>query len=455
MIVFLRAHKRLMGIMLSWAVFCVLWLIPNRREGPFYFLFFSAIFLMLIGSQLFWIGGVLDLTKRLVPGSPRRVSIATIAIIAGLFLLAYNLPGGDSAHLTPRDVLFVMPFSWWFVGSMAAFALVAVFWTVDRTTRAAAWVYRQVRSPAAGHAAIPTDGPMAQDRPSRTRRQFLKQTAVVVSAVPFAAAGYGLLYGRLDVQITRLRIALTRLPESFEDFRIALLSDFHISPFMTGDDIRRCTTIANGLEPDLVVLIGDFLGDDPTAEGAVVEALSALKARFGVFGCLGNHEIYTETEDSITRLFSAQGIRILRQERAALELHGAMLNLIGVDYQTVPHSRDHGGHVVDRYLSGSEELVMPEMVNILLSHNPNTFDRAAELGIDLTLAGHTHGGQLSLDFVHRSLSLASIQTPYVGGRYAKPGGQQLYVSRGIGTTGLPIRFGSPPEIALLQLVRKA
>jgi predicted MPP superfamily phosphohydrolase len=91
--------------------------------------------------------------------------------------------------------------------------------------------------------------------------------------------------------------------------------------------------------------------------------------------------------------------------------------------------------VVERYLAGSEDLVMPHVVNILLSHNPNTFDRAAELGIDLTLAGHTHGGQLSLAFVDRGLSPARLQTPYPSGWYKKPGGQQLYVNRGIGTIG--------------------
>ena len=267
------------------------------------------------------------------------------------------------------------------------------------------------------------------------------------------AAAYGLLYGRLDVEVTRPRVRLSRLPKAFEGFRIAQLSDFHISPFMTADEIRRCVTIANGLKADLVVLTGDFVADDPAAEGAVVQALSALKAPFGVFGCLGNHEIYTETEDSITRLFAAEGIPILRQERAPIQTHGATLNLIGIDYQSVPFSRDHEGHAVERYLAGSENLVMPDMVNILLSHNPNTFDRAAQLGIDLTLAGHTHGGQLSLDFVHRGLSLASLQTPYASGWYAKPGGQQLYVNRGIGTTGFPIRFGAPPEITLFELVR--
>jgi len=457
-ITFLRAHKRLTVIALSWAAFFAFWLIPNWQEGPLYFLSFSALFVMLIGSQMFWLSRVLDLAERLIPGKPRRTWLGGIATTACLFLFAYNIfgsyiPGNDSTHLTLRSILFEAPFAWWFVGSMAGFGLVIVFWMVDRTTHGAVWVYRQTRRAMAGSAVARARRPVTPDPPSPSRRRFLEQTAVALSGAPFVAAAYGLLYGRLDVQVTRPSIPLTRLPKAFEGFRIAQLSDFHINPFMTADQIRRCVTTTNRLKADLVVLTGDYLADDAAAEGEVVRALSALKAPFGVFGCLGNHEIYTETEDSITRLFAAEGIRILRQERALIESHGDMLNLIGIDYQSVPHSIEHAGHLVERYLAGSEHLVMPGMVNILLSHNPNVFDRAAELGIDLTLAGHTHGGELSLEFVHRGLAPVRFETPYVSGLYRKPSGQQLYVNRGIGTTGFPIRFGAPPEITVLELVR--
>jgi hypothetical protein len=454
MISFLRAHKRVSVITLSWVAFCALRLIPNWREGPLYFLFFSAMFVMLISSQLFWICRVVGLGERFIPGKPRRVWLRIIEGVAYLFFFAYqftpwDIPRGDSTHLTLRSILFDGAWSVWLVGSMAGFGLVMVFWTVDRAGRAAAWVYRKARKAAAGHAAAPMPGAIALDPPSPARRRLLEQTAVAVSAVPFVAAAYGLLYGRLDVEVTRPRIRLARLPQAFEGFRIAQLSDFHISPFLTGDQIRRCVTIANGLNAGLVVLTGDYVGDDPAAEGAVVQALAGLRAPYGVFGCLGNHEIYTETEDSITRLFAAEGIRILRQERVPIQSRGEMLNLIGIDYQSLRFSRDHAGHEVERYLAGIEKLVMPDMVNILLSHNPNTFDRAAQLGIDLTLAGHIHGGQLSL---HRGLALGRIETPYVNGRYEKPGGQ-LYVNRGIGTTSPHIRLGARPEITVVELVR--
>jgi hypothetical protein len=94
----------------------------------------------------------------------------------------------------------------------------------------------------------------------------------------------------------------------------------------------------------------------------------------------------------------------------------------------------------------------PDRVNILLSHNPDTFDRAAEFGIDLTLSGHTHGGQASLEFVSPQIAPSRLVTPYVAGWFEKPGGQ-LYVNRGIGTIFVPIRLGAPPEITLFELKR--
>ena len=101
-----------------------------------------------------------------------------------------------------------------------------------------------------------------------------------------------------------------------------------------------------------------------------------------------------------------------------------------------------------------ERLADPSRVNILLSHTPATFDRAAELGIDLSLSGHTHGGQVALEFISPELAPSRLVTPYVSGRFEKSGAQ-LYVNRGIGTIGVPIRLGAPPEISVFELVREA
>ncbi len=427
-------------------------LIHPDEFGRFADLAFFAFGVTLIASHLFWTRRVLKLGERFIRGKPRH---AWRAVVVGLgcvylFLLIYSF--GSLEHFmnaTPppergRTAFWIEgTLSWWLIGSWAGFGLVMVFWTGDRLMRATLWVYRKVRA-AAALAHAPKPGAIALDPPSPARRRFLEQTAIALSATPFVALAYGFVYERLDVEITRRRIRLARLPKAFEGFRIVQLSDFHISPFMSADQIRRCVTMANQLKADLVVMTGDFLAWDVESQGEVVQVLAGLRAPFGVFGCLGNHETFTETEESITRLFAAQGIHILRQERAPIRLGGETLNLIGVDDPLTELPE----------LKVFKPLVLPDTVNILLIHepDPNVLDRAVELGIDLTLAGHTHGGQLALEFLHRGLSLARLQTPYVSGWFEKDGAQ-LYVNRGIGTCGFPIRVGARPEISVFELSR--
>jgi predicted MPP superfamily phosphohydrolase len=343
------------------------------------------------------------------------------------------------------SVIIESVFWWWLVGSLAGFVLVIFLGIADRAVRAAAWLYRKGRKAATGHTAAFGPEPIALDPPSASRRHFLEQTAVAVSAAPFVAAGYGLLYERLDVEVTHQRIRLTRLPKAFEGFRIAQLSDIHISPFMTADQIRRCVAMTNEAKADLIVMTGDYVTWDPEAQGEVVAALAGLRAPFGVFGCLGNHEQESGTEDSITRLFAAKGIRMLRQESAPIRLRGESLNVIGVD-----EPRSESG--VFQKLQQIKELMMPDTVNILLTHFPGAIHQVSGLGVDLMLTGHTHGGQLSLEFIHRGLSLAHLLSSYDSGWYEE-NGCQLYVNRGLGTTGFPIRIGARPEITVFELVR--
>jgi len=425
--------------------------------GDFLDLITLALFLLFIASQVFWIGRIVDLGKWLFPNQP-RVRLVVIADLVYLFVIAYSFPTTigqghtfRSAYYGLSNIVFEAVFWWWFVGSMLAFALVVAFGTVERTTRVAAWACRKARQSTKGRVAAASSS--VADPVSPGRRHFLEQTAVLISATPFVVAGYGLLHSRLDVEVVRPRIPLARLPKAFDGFRIAQLSDIHISPFTTADYIHRCVSITNELKPDLIALTGDYIAWDTGQQGEVVRTLAGLRAPFGVFGCLGNHEEESGTEESITGLFMAQGIHILRQARAPIVLGGETLNLIGIDE---PHGRTETEwrRDVHRKLRQIKELMMPETVNILLSHGdfPHMFDRVAELGIDLMLAGHTHGGQLSLDFVHRGLNLSHLIYDYNSGWYAK-NGAQLYVNRGIGTTGFPIRLGARPEISVFELSR--
>jgi uncharacterized protein len=433
----------------------VAFLVASPDEFVSFELNLFALLLIFIASQVFWIGRIVDLGKWLFPDQP-RVRLVVIADLVYLFIIAYSFPTTIAQGHTFRIGFYRLPvivteavFWWWFVGSMLAFLLVIVFGLLDRVVRAAAWTYRKMRKGAQQR--VSGDSETAPPAPSR--RQFLQRTAVLVSATPFVAAGYGLLYGRQNVEVVRRRIRLARLPKAFEGFRIAQLSDVHISPFTTADYIHRCVVITNDLKPDLIALTGDYIAWDTGQQGEVVRTLAGLRASFGVFGCLGNHEEESGTEESITRLFTAQGIQILRQARARIVLSGETLNLIGIDDPNGQTETDYQGDL-HRKLRQIKELMTPETVNILLSHGdfPDMFDRVAELGIDLMLAGHTHGGQLSLDFVHRGLNLSHLIYDYTSGWYEK-NGAQLYVNRGIGTTGFPIRLGARPEITVFELFR--
>ena len=241
--------------------------------------------------------------------------------------------------------------------------------------------------------------------------------------------------------------------------KISQLSDIHLSGYISRDDVRRAVDMANDLSPDISVVTGDFItgASDPLAE--CIEEIRKLAAPLGVYGCNGNHEIYAKAEDAAERLFTQAGMKLLRKENAQINFRGAYLNLIGVDYQ---RERGPGGFKIQT-LAGVEKLVRRDMPNILLSHNPNSFNRAAELGIDLSLAGHTHGGQVQVEILDHRLSPARFITDYIAGLYSRPLGtgesaaakvSQLYVNRGLGTVGAPVRLGVPPEITLITL-RKA
>jgi uncharacterized protein len=458
MLSFLRAYKRgiISSLVFAYAAFL---LIHPDEEGRAFDLIFFALLVTLIASQFFWIRRVVDVGERFFPGKPRRAWLGAIAGAICLILFVYNVAtwnseAWNSRHvstiLTLRSVLMEAPFWWWFVGSFAGFFLVLAFWTLDRTASTAVWIYQKTSNATSDRAALKTEG-IALSPASPSRRQFLERAAVLASATPFVAAADGLLHGRLEVEVTRQCIQLPRLSKAFDGFRIVQLSDLHISPFMTADQIGRCVRITNDLKPDLVALTGDFLTWDVRAQGEVVQALAPLRAPFGVFGCLGNHEVYTRTQDSLTKLLGTAGIRILRHATASIRSQGESVNLIGVDFQGC---HDCPTFPPQDYLRGVEPLVLPDTVNILLSHNPESFDRAAQLGIDLSLAGHTHGGQLALESVHRGLNLSRLGGyTYTSGWYEKPGGK-LYVNRGIGTIGFPIRFGAPPEITVFELTRR-
>jgi hypothetical protein len=273
-----------------------------------------------------------------------------------------------------------------------------------------------------------------------SRRRLLNAAGGGLLAAPFIAVGYGSLIERLDFHVREVDIPVPNLPAGLDGLRLLHLSDIHLSAFLSEKDLARVIDSANELRPHLALVTGDLIttGGDPVE--VCLRQLSRLRADAGILGCMGNHEDYALVEDFVEREAARLGMPFLRSRAQQLKFGDAVLNVAGVDYQRSGKT----------YLAGAEKLLVPGAYNLLLSHNPDVFPVAAEKGYDLTLAGHTHGGQVNVEILHQPINPARFFTPFVYGLYRR-GNAAEYVTRGIGTIGIPARIGAPPEIALLRL----
>lgn len=233
------------------------------------------------------------------------------------------------------------------------------------------------------------------------------------------------------------KIFLSRLPRAFDGLRVVQLSDIHHSPFTSREQIERAVETANSLQPDIIALTGDYVSKERAYAAPCAELMGRLRARHGVYAVLGNHDHWTDAA-LITDLFRAEGISMLVNQGMRFEKDGAAIWLAGVDDTMV------GLEDLPLALSGARE----DELKLLLAHNPIILRRAARAGVDLVLSGHTHGGQVSLR-PERSTSGKPRRRLVKG--LAKRGETQIYVTRGLGTVVLPVRFGCPPEVSLLEL----
>jgi predicted MPP superfamily phosphohydrolase len=277
---------------------------------------------------------------------------------------------------------------------------------------------------------------------SPARRAFLHTTQAALLCTPAIVTGYAVFIQRVDLSLRQQDLMFPDLPKDLDGLRLVQLSDIHLSPFLSERILARAVDMANETRAHLALVTGDLISTDRDPLDICLKQLSRLRADAGVFGCLGNHEIYANAEDYVEQQGARMGHRYLRQRAEALKFGQATLNLAGVDYQA---SRKP-------YLVGAQSMVAPDAFNVLLSHNPDVFPVAARQGYQLTIAGHTHGGQVRVEILHQDLNFARFFTPYVDGLYRRDKAA-IFVSRGIGTIALPARLGAPPEVNLLRLCR--
>lgn len=288
-------------------------------------------------------------------------------------------------------------------------------------------------------------GKLGKEIPQSTeRREFL------VRAMRGAAWGavlggtaWGLVRTELAPRVVRYNLPVMDLPKSLDGVTIAHLTDLHIGFSTSPRLIAAAIALAGELRPDLVVITGDIIDQRPSFSQALVSHLDHLDhVPLGVYGIIGNHDVYTGA-DQVEQALSSGGINMLRNKHHSFRDEGLPLALVGVDDPGRNWSGSGGRVNLGEAMDGMSDDAFP----ILLAHRPTGFEQAREAGIPVTLCGHTHGGQFGLP---GGPNLADPFYDFTHGLHRK-GGKLVHVSAGIGSVGLPFRLGVPAEIALLRL----
>lgn len=323
-----------------------------------------------------------------------------------------------------------------------AFAFTSVFGSVFVLLNTVAWSLFSAVTGSISWAMGPQTAAIA-DLPARG---YHSSTSLGLAAIGLLFT-YGYTFGQRELITTRVKVRFRRAAPALNGLRIVQISDIHIGRFMPPELLRRYVEKVNALAPDIVVITGDLL-DSTKDIPAHFPVLGELRGRYGVFAILGNHDVYAGADEVEAGLRELTDIIVLRDDFATIRVDGAPLHIVGVN----DLGRDWARGVLEH---PGLEAVLPQLPPdepvLLLSHRPDLFQQAIDAHIELTLSGHTHGGQLSLpQFRGRPLTLARFMTRFDRGLY-REGDSTLYVNLGIGCTAQRIRLFAPREISVFEI----
>jgi predicted MPP superfamily phosphohydrolase len=395
--------------------------------------FLAIVLAVVVGvhSYLWW---------RLVRNTTRRGRARTLGT-AAIALLAALLPATMIGTRALPEA-FETPLAWagylW-LGVMFYLLVYLLILEVPRLVARLALRARRPEPVAAGGADVSV-APELPDDPSR--RLFLARSLAATAGVAaVGTVGYGVRQATGPIPIRRVPVTLDRLAPALDGFRIAVLSDIHLGPTAKRAFLDGVVRTVNRAGVGLVTIVGDLVDGDVAELGSAAAGLRNLESRHGTYFVTGNHEYISGAGQWVEYLPSLD-VRVLRNEREEIRQDGAAFSLAGVDDRTAGQSGEPGhGADLDAALAGRD----PSSPLILLAHQPWQFTEAARREVDLQLSGHTHGGQL-VPFNY----LVRLDQPAVAG-LSRVGGSQLYVTRGVGTWGPPVRVGAPPEITIVEL----
>lgn len=367
------------------------------------------------------------------PGRTRTLLTAAFLVLAALLVMTLMVPRFTGIE---ESAWFAWPGYIWF--ALLGYLLLALLLLEPVRLLLRGWARRDPTQQAAAPATPPSAPPIPAE--GVNRRIFLARTSAAAAGVAATGlVGYGAATALGPPNVLQVPIRLGRLAPAFDGFRIAVVSDIHLGPLLGRKHTERIVRMINETDADLVAIVGDLVDGSVEKLGHAAEPLQDLVSREGSFFVTGNHEYFVE--DTVPWLHELErlGVAPLRNESTAIRRGASSFNLAGVNDLAGEERGDPPDY--DRALAG----VAPSRPTVLLAHQPVMVHEAAARGVDLQLSGHTHGGQtFPFQYIVEAVqpSLAGLSTHQ---------DTQLYVSRGAGFWGPPVRVGAPPDISVLTL----
>jgi predicted MPP superfamily phosphohydrolase len=293
-------------------------------------------------------------------------------------------------------------------------------------------------------------GPLASERLGEVAQALLVPGGGAAVALGFGSIFWGYLVGQRRVEVDRVELPLPGLPDALAGLRIAQISDLHIGLQLRAPLLRELVARVNALEPDLIAITGDVFDFDASFIEEGCRELAALDAPLGVFCVLGNHDVYTGADAVARGLESLTKIRVLRDAWTTVEVAGAKLAIVGVEDPGRGWSEKDATHEALAELAAE---LPPDLARVLLIHRPSYFAEASRLGYPVSLAGHTHGGQIALPRPAQHHNVSRLISRWTRGLFRDDTtGALLYVNRGLGVAGPPVRLNCAREISLHRLM---
>lgn len=371
--------------------------------------------------------------------------LASLAIIIGTVALFYPPPEWNNFFRFVLAITMIL-----FLSKLLCF----VFLFLEDISRLIRWIVAKFQSE--------TPEAFAEKTNQISRLKFISYAAVTFTVIPAFSFIYGMVRGAYKYRVHKVKVSAPNLPEAFEGFKIVQLSDMHSGSFFSTEPLVKAFSLAMEQKPDIIFFTGDLVNNEASETEPHLETYKMLRAPYGVFSCLGNHDYgdYKQWEgnskkenlDKLKSVHAQSGWRLLMNEHVPIEKNGQKIAVLGIE--------NWGGNMrFPRYgkLENAHAGTEGYPFKILLSHDPSHWDVQVSQeekykDIDLTLSGHTHGMQFGIEIPGFKWSPVKYMYKNWAGLY-KQDNQHLYVNRGLGFIGYPGRLGIWPEITVIELSR--